>query len=165
MAAITEIAPRFIATAHRIVWATVATVTADGAPRTRILHPIWEFDGSTLSGWIATDPSSPKANDLAARPEISLTYWDATHDTCTADCTVVWETADDERIAAWKRFASAPEPVGYDPAIVPGWTDPTAASFGVVRLAPTALRVMPGSLMLRGEGAVMTWRSDAQRSR
>lgn len=164
MANITEIAPRFIAVAHRIVWASVATVTADGAPRSRILHPIWEFDGSSVTGWIATSPASPKARDLASRPKVSLTYWDATHDTCTAECDVAWEASDGERAAAWARFASGPAPVGYDPSIVPGWTDPTAEAFGVLRLTPTALRVMPGSLMLRGEGELMTWRSEPQRS-
>ena len=42
--------------AHRIVWCTVATTGADGRPRTRVLHPIWEWDGTGLTGWIATSP-------------------------------------------------------------------------------------------------------------
>ena len=32
-----------------------------------------------------------------------------------------------------------------------------AAGFGILRLEPTRLRVMPGSLMLRGEGRLHTW--------
>ena len=54
-----ETAPAFVATAHRIVWATVATVAASGEPRTRVLHPIWEsggpapvdFDPAIIPGW------------------------------------------------------------------------------------------------------------------
>jgi hypothetical protein len=49
-----EIAEEFHARTARIAWATVATVGADGAPRTRILHPIWEDH----VGWPSkTDPA------------------------------------------------------------------------------------------------------------
>jgi hypothetical protein len=159
MTDLATVAPAFVEMAHRIVWCTVATTAPDGTPRTRILHPIWEWDGSALSGWIATSPLSPKAADLAHQPAISLTYWDATHDTGTADCDTVWETSDEERRAGWARFANGPAPVGYDPSIIPGWTDPTAPAFGILRLMPHRLRVMPGSVLLLGMGEVLTWRA------
>jgi hypothetical protein len=89
---------------------------------------------------------------------VSLTYWDPSHDTCTAECTSAWETSDEERRAGWDRFASGPAPVGYDPSIIPTWTDPTAPAFGILRLEPTRLRLMPGSVMLKGQGQVLTWR-------
>jgi Pyridoxamine 5'-phosphate oxidase len=152
------VAPAFIAMAHRIVWCTVATVDGEGRPHTRILHPIWQFDGGALTGWIATSPRSPKARDLAVQPEISLTYWDATHDTCTADCATSWDESAAERAEGWRRFAEGPAPVGYDPSIIPQWTDPTAPEFGILRLSPHRLRVMPGSLMLAGQGDLLTWR-------
>ncbi len=154
MADLTEIAPAFVEMAHRIVWCTVATVTADGRPRTRILHPIWEWDGADLTGWIATSPQSPKAADLAANPVVSLTYWSPGHDTCGADCGVEW---DGDRAEGWRRFAEGPAPVGYDPSIIPPWTSPEAEAFGILRLTPHRLRVMPGSVMLRGEGEVLSW--------
>ncbi|HEY9556695.1 MAG TPA: pyridoxamine 5'-phosphate oxidase family protein [Acidimicrobiales bacterium] len=150
-------APAFVEMAHSIVWCTVATTQADGAPRTRILHPIWEWDGTSLTGWIATSPTSPKADDLAANPRVSLTYWTPNHDTCTADCDTAWETSDEERAAGWDRFLNGPEPVGYDPSIIAGWTDPTAEAFGILRLEPHRLRLMPGALMLKGEGELLTW--------
>lgn len=159
VAPITDVAPNLIAIAHRIVWATVATVSADGAPRTRILHPIWEFDGDALRGWILTSPQSPKAADLAAVPHVSVTYWDATQDTVTADCDVTWEDTPEERQAGWDRFANGPEPVGYDPSIIPFWPDPSVPEFGVLRLDPYWLRVMPGAVMLQGRGDLLqTWR-------
>jgi hypothetical protein len=159
MTELADVAPAFVEMAHRIVWCTVATVAADGSPRTRILHPIWEWDGRRLTGWIATSPQSPKADDLTVQPAISLTYWDPTHDTCTASCDTAWETTEEERRAGWDRFANGPAPVGYDPSIIPPWTGPTASAFGILRLEPTRLRVMPGSVMLRGQGEVRTWRS------
>jgi hypothetical protein len=158
MTDLAEIAPSFVEMAHRIVWCTVATTGPDGKPNTRVLHPVWVWDGAALTGWIATSPLSPKAADLAAQPSISLTYWDATHDTCTADCDTEWETTDEQRQAGWDRFVQAPAPVGYDPSIIPVWPSPSAPAFGILRLAPTRLRVMPGTVMLKGEGQLLTWR-------
>lgn len=159
MTELSLIAPAFVAMAHRIVWCTAATVDADNHPRTRVLHPIWEWVDGRLTGWIATSPLSPKAIDLAVHPELSLTYWDATQDTCTADCHAVWEESPTQRKAGWDRFANAPAPVGYDPAIIPPWTGPDAEAFGVLRLEPRRLRVMPGSVMLAGRGELLTWRA------
>ena len=34
------VAPAFVEMAHRIVWATAATVDTAGNPQTRILHPV-----------------------------------------------------------------------------------------------------------------------------
>nr|MDT0666756.1 hypothetical protein [Micromonospora sp. DSM 115978] len=69
-------------------------------------------------------------------------------------------TDDDERAAAWRRFEAAPAPAGFDPAIHPDWDSPTSATFGVLRLRPQRLRVMPGTLMTVGKGEVRTWRQD-----
>lgn len=158
---LTDIAPAFIDMAHRIVWCTVATVDRSGRARTRVLHPIWEFDDGRLTGWIATSPQSLKAAHLEHQPEISLTYWDPTQDNCSAECVTSWETSDEARQAGWDRFANGPEPVGYDPSIIPGWTGADVEAFGVLRLDPVRLRVMPGSVLLRGEGEVLTWSSGA----
>ena len=86
MTPLEQIAPAFIEMAHSIVWASVATVDENGRPRTRILHPIWEWDGTDLFGWIATVPSPVKKAHLAVHPEMAVSYWTTTHDTCTAEC-------------------------------------------------------------------------------
>ncbi len=157
MDALTEIAPQFVAMAHSIVWSVVATIDPAGRPRTRVLHPIWEWDGAQLTGWIATSPLSPKAAHLAAHPAVSITYWSPSHDTCTADCSAAWESGAEERRAGWDRFLHGPAPVGYDPSIIPPWTSPEVAAFGVLRLSPHRLRVQPAAVMLRGEGRPLTW--------
>lgn len=151
------IAPAFVEMAHRIVWCTGATVDVNGRPRSRVLHPIWNWDGEQLTGWIATSPSSPKADDLRSTPLISLTYWTASQDTCTADCDIAWELSPEERAAGWARFADTPPPIGYDPALIPGWDSPDAPAFGVLRVEPYRLRVMDGSLMGGGSGRLLTW--------
>jgi Pyridoxamine 5'-phosphate oxidase len=145
------VAPAFVEMAHRIVWATVATVDPEGRPRTRILHPIWEWDGAALVGWIATDPTSPKAAHLAGNPAVSINYWAPDHNTCTADCSSSWITDDAGRAEVWRRFAEGPEPVGYDPAIVPIWAEgPMSARFAGLRLEPWRLRVQPAAVLLTG---------------
>ena len=159
MTEFSQIAPAFVAMAHRIVWCTVATTDPDGNARSRVLHPIWEWDGVDLTGWIATSPMSPKRRDLDANPNISLTYWDATHDTCTADCRTEWELDDESKQRGWDRFANGPAPVGYDPAMIPGWESPASPGFGILRLEPTRLRVMPGELMMQGRGQLLSWRA------
>ena len=159
MTDLANIAPAFVEMAHRIVWCAVATVDPAGRARTRVLHPIWEWDGTTLTGWIATDPDSLKGRHLEANPQVSLTYWSPNHDTCSADCAVVWELDPESKRAGWQRFAEAPAPVGYDPSIIPRWTSPDVAEFGILRLEPDRLRVMPGSFMMAGKGELLTWRS------
>lgn len=144
--------------AHRIVWCTVATTQASGAPRTRVLHPIWELEGDRVTGWVATSPLSAKAADLAHESRVSLTYWTSDQDTCTADCTTAWETDPGSRATGWRRFAEGPAPVGYDPAIIPGWSSPESENFGILRLEPYRLRVMPGSLLMSGQGELLTWK-------
>lgn len=158
MSSLATTAPAFVEMAHRIVWSIAATVDDDGRPRTRVLHPIWEWNGADLTGWVLTSPLSPKAAHLVTTPQVSFTYWAPSHDTCTADCDVEWEDAPEQRRAGWDRFAHAPEPVGYDPQIIPGWESPEAPAFGVLRLHPTALRVMPGTLLGGGPGELHTWR-------
>ena len=144
--------------AHQIVWASVATVDRDGRPRSRILHPYWEWDGTDLIGWIATVPTPVKRAHIEAHPEVSISYWTPSHDTCSAECAVQWHLDDDTRRAVWDTFATAPAPVGYDPFIIPMWSDgPTSDQFAVLRLTPRRLRVMAGTVMTAGDGQPLVW--------
>lgn len=162
MSPLTDIAPAFVDVAHRIVWATVATVDASDRPRSRVLHPIWEWDGARLVGWIATGPTPVKTAHLARHPYVSVNYWDPQHDIATAECHAVWHHDDDTCTRVWDLFANAPAPVGYDPRIVPPWADgPTSPAFAVLQLDPWRLRVFPGTVLLRGVGEVLDWRADS----
>ena len=158
MSTLAEVAPAFVETAHRIVWCTAATVDAKGRPRGRILHPIWEWDGSSLKGWIATSPLSLKGDHLRRTPSISLTYWTSSHDTATAECDAAFDPSDEARAALWDRLKNGPAPVGYDPAVIPGWDSPQSEGFGALTLDPWLIRVMPGTVLMAGEGDVLTWK-------
>ncbi|WP_433282571.1 pyridoxamine 5'-phosphate oxidase family protein [Pseudonocardia xinjiangensis] len=161
---LSEAAPAFIEMAHRIVWASAATVDAQGRPWTRVLHPIWLWDGERLTGWIATGPTPTKQAHLAAHPYVSLTYWDPSHDTASAQCRASLHTDDETRTELWDRFRSAPAPVGYDPAIIPGWDGPLSPGFAALRLDPWRLHVQPAAVLLEGKNdKVMVWREAVSR--
>lgn len=153
------VAPAFVEMAHQIVWCSVATVDSKGRPRSRILHPIWEWDGETLVGWIGTSPTPTKRAHLNASEYVSLNYWTPAHDTCVAECRASWSFDDETRTRIWELFKRAPAPVGYDPAIIPAWTGPTADAFAVLRLEPWRLRVFPGSVLMGQGGEVLTWQA------
>lgn len=152
-------APAFVDMAHRIVWASAATVDRKGRPRSRVLHPIWSWNGSELEGWIATGPTPIKRAHLDAHPYISLNYWTPEQDTCVAECRAEWAFDDETCIRIWDMLKTAPAPVGYDPAIIPAWDAPTADSFAVLKLTPWRLRVFPGTVLMGQGGDVLTWQA------
>ena len=153
-----ETAPAFVEMAHRIVWCSAATVDAYRRPRSRILHPIWQWDGHDLVGWIATSPTVIKRAHIETSPYISCNYWSPSQDTCVAECRVSWALDDETRKRIWDLFLNAPEPLGYDPSIIPAWKSPISEAFAVLRLEPWRLRVFPGSVFRRQGGAVLNWR-------
>ena len=69
------LAPDFVEAAHTLVYCSVSTVDPAGSPRSRVMHPIWEWDGRRLTGWLASTPS-PKMAHLAGRPYVSCAYHD-----------------------------------------------------------------------------------------
>lgn len=143
--------------AHQIVWASVTTVDAAGVPRSRILHPLWEWDGAELVGWIGTGHTPVKARHLAANPHVAVSYWAHTHDTCAAVCRTEWVEDAGTREWLWDAFKNAPAPLGFDPAMIPGWDSPASEGFQALRLTPSHLRVFPGTALTAGIGDVLTW--------
>ena len=159
MTTLQDIAPAFVEMAHAIVWCSAATVDAKGRPRSRVLHPIWQWDGSILTGWVATGPTPIKRAHLAASPHISCNYWSPNQDTCVAECQAEWAFDDETRVMVWNLFRDGPAPVGYDPAMIPGWDNAASPNFAALKLHPWRLRVMPGAVLMKGEGTAMVWRS------
>lgn len=157
MHGLNKVAPAFVDMAHRIVWCSAASVDAANRPRARVLHPIWAWDGTTLTGWIATGPTPTKRAHLEHSPYLSLNYWAPSQDTCVAECRASWAFDLPTRERIWNLFRDAPAPVGYDPAMIPGWTGPAADSFAVLRLEPWRLRVMPGSVLMGQGGETLVW--------
>lgn len=158
MTTLKEIAPAFIEMAHKIVWCSVATVDKQGRPWSRVLHPIWELDGDAPVGWIATGATPIKLAHLAAHPYVSCNYWTPDQDTCLADCAASWVSDADTLAAVWDKYVNGPAPVGYDPAMIPGWENSQSPGFAALKLEPWRIRVMPGAAMLTGEGT-QVWRA------
>ena len=159
MTAFNEIAPAFVEMAHSIVWCTAATVDAKGRPRSRVLHPIWQWNDDHLTGWIMTGPTPIKLAHLEASPHLSCNYWTQNHDTCVAECRAQWANDGATKQMVWDLFANGPAPVGYDPSIIPGWDNPESPGFAVLKLDPWRLRVMPGAVMMEGKAELLqTWR-------
>ena len=155
-----ETAEGFQRMAHEIVWCSVATVEPDGRPRTRVLHPYWEWEDEHLVGWIATGPTPLKVAALEHSPNVSLNYWAPSQDNCTAECAAIWHRDDVTRQRVWDTYKALPPPVGYDPAIIPPWADgPLTPAFAALRLEPYRLRVFPGTLLLAGHGDLLTWKA------
>jgi hypothetical protein len=128
-----------IAIAHRVVWATVATVDRDNRPRSRVLHPIWARDGERATGWVITRPTPLKRAHLAHSAHASVSYWDPVHDVAVAECAATWEHDAAIRESVWQRFLDAPEPLGYDFAqIFPD--GPQSDGAGFLRLEPWRVR-------------------------
>ncbi len=166
MGELSQVAPELVEMAHRIVWATVATVGPDDRPRSRILHPLWQWDGTEVVGWVGTAPTPVKRAHLEHSPFASVTYWAPTHDTCTAECRAELDLDLERREWLWQALKDAPEPVGYDPAIIPAWKGgPTSDEFAVLRLDPWRLRVMPGTALLTGDASgILTWSAEGEAS-
>jgi hypothetical protein len=156
MRELAAVAPAFVHMAHTIVWCTTATVDPKGRPRSRILHPLWEWDGTQLVGWIAITNTRLKREHIDANPYVSCSYWDDTHDTCTAECEAELLHDDETRIAVWNKFLELTPPLGYDPAKIPVFSGPTDDSLAVLRLTPWHLRVFPGGVLFN-RGEVLTW--------
>ena len=158
MTELAEVAPAFLEMAHRIVWCSAATVDAEGRPWSRVLHPIWVWEGGELVGWIGTGPTPLKRAHLEAHPHVSVNYWDPSQDTCVAECDATWAFDDATCTKVWNLLKDGPPPVGYDPAIIPVWNEPTDDTFAALRLDPWRLRVSPASVLMGNAGDLMTWR-------
>ncbi len=133
-----------------------------------MFHPIWECrirQPVKLAGWIATMQTPLKLAHLENSPWVSVNYWSAEQDTCTAECLATGTRTAQTRERVWDLFANGPEPVGYNPAIIPGWESPASPGFSVMRLDPGDLGVFPGGPAQRRRATSSLGRGAAANSR
>lgn len=152
-----ETAPAFVEMAHKIVWAAVTTVDDDNRPRSRVLHPFWEWDGEKLTGYVGTGATPLKRANLAHSPFVSINYWAPDQDNCIAECHAEWHFDADTCRYVWEQYLALPPPLGYDPAMIPSWDKPESETFSVLKFDPWRLKVFPGTMLMAGEGQVFTW--------
>jgi hypothetical protein len=139
----------FLATARRIVYATLATVDPHGRPRSRIVHPVWELEDGRLVGWVGTRPSRLKRESLESSGFASCLYWDPAHDVAIAECSATW-LPPERRREAWERLAAPPAPMGYDPAPI-GAGGPDDGGFEAIRLDPWRVQTRAAAATAAGE--------------
>lgn len=130
---LSEVTPTARSIVERIIWCTVTTVGVDGEPRSRLMHPVWDWSGPEPVALVTARPTKLKVEHLSDNPRVACFYWDPAHATVAIDGTAEW-LALDERAAAWEKVAATPEPVGFDPSMI--WpTGPAAEDCRFLRLA------------------------------
>lgn len=132
-----EIREEFIRRAHSVVWCSMATVDAHGRPRSRVIHTIWESDGST--GYIGTYRNSYKSTHLVNNPYVSLAYITDLVRPLYVEALAEWADDLETRLRAWAMFKEAAPPLGYDPS--PIFISPDHPRFGVLKLTPWRIQI------------------------
>jgi hypothetical protein len=149
-----EIEQEFITRVHTMVWCNLATIDANGRPRSRLVHTIWEGP----VGWITARRTSPKGHDLVGDPHASLAYIADIVRPVYVDCVAAWVDAAATKEHVWELFRAAAPPLGFDPAPIYG----SAASpdFGILRLTPW--RIELGNASGVGERRILWYASERQ---
>lgn len=110
-----------------VQWSFLATAQED-QPRVRVVHAVWEG----FVCYVATDPTSPKAKQIADNPRTEMIYWAPApkfqHVTVTGVGSFVPDDTECKRV--YDLFATAPE--GYDPKML--WPNGPDATFAVLRI-------------------------------
>jgi hypothetical protein len=142
---------------ENVVWATMATVGPDGAPRTRIVHPIWDWDTGT--GWVTSRATPLVVSHLEHHAGASYSYWSPAHSLAHLDCSTRW-VDEEEKQGVWDRCLAIPEPMGFDPS--PMFPDgPSGGGFAPIELVPFRIRTHPVADAAAGKPATIWTASGA----
>jgi hypothetical protein len=153
-------AGEFIQRTSEIIWCTATTVDAQGRPRSRILHPIWEIVDGLPIGWVVTSRTPVKTRHLAANPHMACMYWDPGQNTVSIDCLATW-ASDADRRHVWDVFTTTPPPLGYDLGWYgeEQWDNPL---FNPLQLNPWRIQILRAEQMAALDLTPRTWRIDVR---
>ena len=128
-----EIEAEFRRRVARDICCNFATIDAQGRPRSRVVHPLWE--GQIC--WVLTDRSSPKTRHIDCHPFVSLAYIGDIAKTAYAECRAEWveDTAEKQRV--WDQFKRSR--VGYDPSLFYGQV--SHPNLGLLKLTPWRIQL------------------------
>ena len=148
----------FLRFTSTIVLCTVTTVSPEGRPRSRMLHPVFRVEEGRPVGWVCTGRTPVKVAHLAHDPHVAVCYWSPANDTVYAECLATWVETEEEKRHVWDVFTTTPRPVGYD---LSPYGSPTAPGFTPLRLDPWRVQVVAGSEYPFGDLTGRIWqRSD-----
>jgi uncharacterized pyridoxamine 5'-phosphate oxidase family protein len=122
-----------------IVWSTVTTVDAQGRPRSRILHPIFEVREGDPVGWVVTGRTPIKVGQLAGNPHVACSYWSPAQNTVMIDCIASWVEDLDTKRYVLDLFSTTPPPLGYD---LSAFGSVETELFTPLRLDPWRIQIM-----------------------
>ncbi len=74
-------AEEFLLRTGKIFWCTATTADAQGRPRPRILHPIWQVIDGLPVDWVVTSQTPVKTTHLARKPHLACMYWNPDQNT------------------------------------------------------------------------------------
>jgi hypothetical protein len=121
-----------------VVWCTLATVGLDGTPRTRVVHPIWDWEACV--GWITRRGTPRQRRHLEHQAAVSCAYWSPAQHVAYVDAVASW-VPDADKGAVWDRCLAELPPMGFDPvSMFP--EGPSSEGFAPIRLDPHRIRVV-----------------------
>lgn len=152
-------ADEFMQRVGEIVYCTATTVGPNGAPRSRILHPVWHLVDGQPVGWVVAFKTPVKTRHLTNNPRMACMYWTPAQDTVAIDTVARWEDDDGTRRKVWDLLSSTPQPMGYDPKVIgmENWSHPF---FTPLRLDPSRIQMLRGEQMRRGDYTYRIWQRD-----
>jgi general stress protein 26 len=124
VSAFAELQEEFLERVRTMVYCSAATVDADGRPRSRVLHPVWEDQ----TGWVTTGPKTAKASQLALNPFMSLAFIADPFKPVYVECRATWQNDRDTRHRIWDLFKK------FDVDLAVSWGDVESPTYAVLRL-------------------------------
>lgn len=129
-----------------IIYSSVATVSADGEPRSRIVHPVWNWDAPV--GWITVRPTSLMLRHLRRNPVITCSYWSSAHNAVYLDG-MARPAREEELASVWNAVGSVTGPTAFDPITI--FPDgPVPGTFCAVIVVPHRIRVVEAVRLASG---------------
>jgi hypothetical protein len=158
-----EIRADFLRFTAGIVLCTVTTVSPQGVPRSRMLHPIFTVRGDRPVGWVVTGKTPLKTRDLAANPQVACSYWSPAQHVVYVNAVASWVTDESDENEVYELFRSTAPPLGYGEAGLAGFgpEGPRSALFTPLRLDPWRIQVMHGREYPMGNLVPRMWRAGA----
>jgi general stress protein 26 len=157
--AFADIEQDFLRFTADIVYCTVTTVDAQGRPRSRVMHPIFEVVDGEPMGWAVTDRSPVKTRHLAANPHVACSYWSPAQNTVAVDCVATWVDDIAGKQHVWDLFRLTPPPLGWGDlsAYQPGGI--THPLFQPLQLRPWRIQVLRADQVARGDFHPRSWQA------
>ncbi len=90
----------------------MTTVDAEGRPRSRILHPLFDVRDGRPVGWVMIGRTPIKTFHLAANPHVACSYWSPEQHTIGINCVASWVEDAAAKRDVRDRFAATPPPLG-----------------------------------------------------